>query len=139
MLSILLVWLMNWLIIINIFGNLHWVCRKCKQCREVWKKKRFDLKKKLHATWRGVHTEKSFRNLIESNQNQIAFTIFRLIWNQRDVRLVPNQFKNGKYNLISVDLTRIRSWFLCEQFQIDAGNPTRWNRNTCLVDLLFFT
>jgi len=25
----------------------------------------------------------------------------RLIWNQTDVRLVPNQSENGKYNLIS--------------------------------------
>ena len=31
------------------------------------------------------------KNLIKSNQNQIVFTIFRLIWNQSDVRLVPNQ------------------------------------------------
>ena len=37
-------------------------------------------------------TEKSFRNLIKSNQNQIVWTIFRLIWNQADiVRLVSNQ------------------------------------------------
>ena len=34
------------------------------------------------------HTEKSFRNLIKSNLNQIVFTIFRLIWNQTDLRLV---------------------------------------------------
>ena len=42
----------------------------------------------------GIHvnlqTEKSFRNLIESNRNQIVFTIFRLIWIQADVRLDPN-------------------------------------------------
>ena len=37
-----------------------------------------------------VHTEKTFWNLINSNQNQILFTIFRLIWNQTDVRLDPN-------------------------------------------------
>ena len=30
------------------------------------------------------------------------FSILRLIWNQTDVRLVPNQSENGKYNLISV-------------------------------------
>ena len=29
------------------------------------------------------------------------FTIFSLIWNQTDLRLVPNQPENGKYNLIS--------------------------------------
>ena len=44
----------------------------------------------------------SFPNLIESNRNQIVFTIFRLIWHQTDVRLVPNQPENGKYNMISV-------------------------------------
>ena len=46
-------------------------------------------------------TEKSFRNLIKLTRNQIVFTIFRLIWNQTDVRLDPNQPDNGKYNLIS--------------------------------------
>ena len=40
--------------------------------------------------FRFLHTEKSFRNLIKSTRNQIVFTIFRLIWNQTDVRLVPN-------------------------------------------------
>ena len=49
---------------------------------------------------KSVHTVKYFRNLIKSTQNQIVFTIFRLIWNQTDVRLVPNQLENGKYNLI---------------------------------------
>ena len=34
-------------------------------------------------------TEKSFRNVIKSNRNQIVFIIFRLIWNQTDVRLFP--------------------------------------------------
>ena len=47
------------------------------------------------------HTEKSFRNLIKSTRNQNVINIFRLIWNQTDVRLVPNQSENGKYNLIS--------------------------------------
>ena len=35
-----------------------------------------------------LHTQKSFRNLIKSNRNQIVFTIFRLIWIQTDVRLL---------------------------------------------------
>ena len=48
------------------------------------------------------HTEKYFRNLIKSIRNQIVFTIFRLIWHQTDVCLVPNQSENGEYNLISV-------------------------------------
>ena len=59
-----------------------------------------------------VHTEKYIRNLIKSNQNQIVFTIFWLISNQTDVRLVPNESENGKYNLISVWLNKISKRFL---------------------------
>ena len=39
---------------------------------------------------RQLHTEKSFRNLIKLNRNQIIFTILRLIWNETQVRLVSN-------------------------------------------------
>ena len=49
-----------------------------------------------------LHTEKFFPNLIKSNRNQIVFTILRFIWNQTDVRLVPDKSENGKYNLILV-------------------------------------
>ena len=49
-----------------------------------------------------VYTEKYFRNLIKSNRNQIVFTMQRLTWNETDVRLVPKQSENDKYNLISV-------------------------------------
>ena len=42
------------------------------------------------------------RNFIKSNWNQIVFTIFRLIYDQTDFRLVLNHLENGKYNLISV-------------------------------------
>ena len=48
-----------------------------------------------------LYTEKYFRNIIKSTRNQIVFTIFRLILIQTDVRLVPNQSENDKYNLIS--------------------------------------
>ena len=41
------------------------------------------------AIFKSLHTEKTFRNLIESNRNKIVITIFRLIWNQTE---------NGKYN-----------------------------------------
>ena len=37
-----------------------------------------------------IHADKSFRNLIKLNRNQIIFTMFRLIWNQTDVCLLPN-------------------------------------------------
>ena len=52
-------------------------------------------------------TDKSYRSLINSNWNQIIFIIFRLIWKQTDVPLVPKQSDNGKYNLISVRFNKI--------------------------------
>ena len=58
-------------------------------------------------------SEKYFRNLVKSNWNQIVYTIFRLIWNQKDIRMVPNQSENGKYNLISVLLKNTTKIFLC--------------------------
>ena len=62
-----------------------------------------------------VHTEKYFRNLIKSQRNQIVFIIFWLISNQTDVRLDPNQSKNGKYNLILVWINKVPKSFLCVQ------------------------
>ena len=63
-----------------------------------------------------LHTEKSFRNLINSNRNQIVFTIFRLIWNQKDVHLITKQLEKGKYNLITVWINKISKRILCVQF-----------------------
>ena len=53
-----------------------------------------------HLLLTAGHTEKGFQNLINSNHNQIVFTMHRLIWNLTDVCLVQNQSENGKYNLI---------------------------------------
>ena len=36
-----------------------------------------------------------------------------MIWNQTDVRSVPNQLENGKYNLISGCFNKISKRFLC--------------------------
>ena len=47
-----------------------------------------------------LHTEKTFRNCIESNRNFIVFTIFRLIWNQTEFSLVPIQSENGNMGLV---------------------------------------
>ena len=60
-----------------------------------------------------LHTEKSCRNLIKSNRNQLEFTILQLIWNQTDVGLVPNQKENDKYYLNSVLFNYISKIFLC--------------------------
>ena len=57
--------------------------------------------------WSRLHAEKNFLNIVESSQNQIVLTIFRLIWHQTDVRLVPNQSENGKYNPIPGWLNKI--------------------------------
>ena len=38
-----------------------------------------------------------FRYLFKSIRNKIVFTIFRLIWSQTDVRLVPNQSVHGTF------------------------------------------
>ena len=65
-----------------------------------------------------LHTEKSLRNLIESNWNKIVVTILWLFWNQTDVSLVPNQSENGKYNLISVRFNKISKGFLCVRLVI---------------------
>ena len=42
---------------------------------------------------RTAHARKSFPNLIESNPNQIVFTIFRLICKQANVRLIPKSIR----------------------------------------------
>ena len=59
-----------------------------------------------------VHPKNFFRNLIKSTWNKIVYTIFRLIWYQTDVRLVPNKSENGKYNLISAWFNMISKTFL---------------------------
>ena len=64
-----------------------------------------------------INTGKSFPNLIKSNRNQIVFTMHRLIWQQTDVRLVPNLLVNGKYNLISVWFNKIWKRFPCVQIK----------------------
>ena len=70
----------------------------------------------VEALGKRAHTEKSFRNLIKSNRNQIELIIFWLIWIQTEVRLDPNQSENGKYNLISGWFNKIsRKKILCVQ------------------------
>ena len=65
-----------------------------------------------------VHTVKTFGNLVNSIRNQIVFTIFGFIWIQSEFCLYPNQSENVKYNLNSVDLTRIQ-W----QFYESVSSP----------------
>ena len=86
------------------------------------------------------YTEKSFRNLINSNWNQIVYTIFRLIWNQTDFRLVTNQSKNGKYNLISVWFNKIpKKISLCEANWRELAAPLSCGASSIIdVQQLFF-
>ena len=60
----------------------------------------------------GTHRN-HFEILFNQTKIRFLFTIFWLIWNQTDVRLVPNQPENGKYNLISGWFNKISKWFLC--------------------------
>ena len=69
-------------------------------------------RKKLHAN-NSFPMSYTQRNLIKSTRNHIVFTIFRLIWNQTDARLILNQSENGKYNLISGWFNKISKRFLC--------------------------
>ena len=59
-----------------------------------------------------ANTEKSFRNLIKSDRNQIVFTIFRMIWNQTAVR-TWFQINRKRVNTIRFrfDLIRFRKYF----------------------------
>ena len=60
-----------------------------------------------------LYMEKYFLNLDTLKQIWIVITLFRLIWNQMEFRLVQNKSVNGKYNLITVDLTRFRKKSVC--------------------------
>ena len=78
----------------------------------------------LLASQRYIH-RKCFRNLIKSNRNLTVYTIFRWIWNQTDIRLIPNQSEDGEYNNKSSKI------FLCVYTQtktITAVLETRVSR-----------
>ena len=52
---------------------------------------------------RSLYTQ---RNLIKSNQNQIVYTIFLLIWNETGIHLVPNQWQiQSDFGLIQCDFS----------------------------------
>ena len=70
-----------------------------------------------------LHTEKYFLNRVKSNQNQIVFTIFPLIWNQTELYLVPNQSENVNYNLIMIWFNNIQKINIpCTCMLIDCLN-----------------
>ena len=80
-------------------------------------------------------TDKSFRNFIKSNQNQIILTIFQLIWIETNVYLVPNQSENGKYNLISVWFKNTSKRFLCVCTKYRSFGRGRFTPQTNLLFL----
>ena len=54
------------------------------------------------------------RSYINSERKNVWITShLRLIWNQTDVQLIPNESENGRYNLISVWINTISKRFLC--------------------------
>ena len=61
--------------------------------------------------------------LIKLTRNQIVSTIFRLIWNTTDVRLVPNQSENGKCNLIPVWFNKISLCVVKSNIEISSFKP----------------
>ena len=82
--------------------------------------------------WRFIDEMQSwdFRSRICSDlgkihRNLLVFTIFRLIKNQTDVRLVPNQLENEKCNWILVCFDKIRSGFFCVKCSIDDSRIWR--------------
>ena len=84
----------------------------------------------FHILWVVSRQKKppSFRNPIKSNQNQIVFTIFWLIWNQTDVPLVLSQSENGKYNPISGWFDNISKRFLRVHGSFLANELPRWGK-----------
>ena len=95
---------------------------KCPLCRETPASRTANVRfSNLDASNVFVLTQ---RNLIKSTRNQIVFTMYRLIWNQTNVRLNPNQSEKGKYNLISVSFNKISKRFLCVKLGIDSLQET---------------
>ena len=74
--------------------------------------------KVTHTRALHIHTEKSFRNHVKSNRYQIVCNILRFILNQTEFHFVSNQSENGRYNLISVHLTKIRRRFLNKSYSL---------------------
>ena len=62
-----------------------------------------------------IHTEKSFLNLVKSNQICIVITLFRLVWDQADLHLVSIQSEKCNYNpnLVEIKNTRKRFPSVC--------------------------
>ena len=72
---------------------------------------RMDCKIFLHVPPQPI--EIYFLNVFKSTENQIVFTIFRLIWNKNDFHFDQNQSENGKYNLILGWFNKIQKRFIC--------------------------
>ena len=101
----------------------------------------------INCTVQSIHK----RNLIKWTRNQVIFTIFRLIWNQTDVRLDPNQSENGKYNLISDWLIRFLYVYVAPEITQTTHFETHkkysnfflvnyppQNGNVCLINQWYF-
>ena len=82
-----------------------------------------------------------FSKSFKSERIQIVFTIFRLIWVQTAVCLVPNHSENGNYNLISGSFNEISKIFLCVRSgkQICVSFQIHWNEIVMTIILFFRT
>ena len=59
-----------------------------------------------------MYSEGSFPNSFQTERNTVVVTIFLLITNETDFRLIHNQEENSHYDRIPFDLKGIRKSFL---------------------------
>ena len=113
---------------IEYFGYKKWSHSKCERHMNAWNKmmnwitpcvwsNANEWTSLSHSSGHdlpSLRTEKYFRNLIESNSNQIDSDWFGTA-NAHCPFVVPNQSENGQYNLILVWFNEISKRFLCTQ------------------------
>ena len=76
-----------------------------------------------------VHTDKSFRNLIKSNRNQIVITIFQWIWNQTNLCLVPNPSEMVNTTWFQFDLRRfLKDSSVCAGKCVSMTRVSYWRK-----------
>ena len=74
--------------------------------------KSFGIRNVFTVFWL-ILNRSDFRLVPNQSENSIVFTIFWLIWNRSNFRLDPNQSENSKYNPILVYLIKFKRRLLC--------------------------
>ena len=70
---------------------------------------------KLESVSLCVHMEYTFWSHFETDRDRIVFKFFQLVWNQTDVRLVPDRLEDDECNPVSVWLSWISGRILCNK------------------------